>query len=177
MRAVNQVLSLLLGIILLVGGLLLAVEAVLAAAGQDSWLLPADEWYRFFTETTLGDQVVLLVALAAALLGLILLIAELRPWRPTRLPVHLETADGRWWITRRAAERRLTGAAETVSGVSGARARLRTRRDRWKGGVRVEAREDAQQDVEQEVRRTLERLGSPADSDVQVRLVTPRRVS
>lgn len=177
MRVVNRVLSLLLGIILLGGGLLLVVEAVLAAAGQDSWLLPADDWYQFFTETTLGDQVVLIVALAVALLGLILLIAELRPWPPTRLPVHLETADGRWWITRRAAERRLAGAAETVSGAAGARARLRTRRDRWKVGVRVEAREDAQQEVEQAVQHTLARLGSPPDSSLQVRLVTPRRVS
>lgn len=177
MRTLNQVVSLLLGIILLAGGLLLAVEAVLAVAGQGSWLVPADNWYRFLTETTLGDQVVLIVALGLAVFGLVLLIAELRPWPPTRLPVHFETADGRWWVTRRAAERRLASAAEEVGGVSGARAKVRTRRGRWKVGVRAEAREDAQQAAEQAVRETLERLGSPPESSARVRLVRPRRVS
>lgn len=177
MRAVNRVLSLLLGLVLLAGGLLVVVEAVLAAADQSSWLIPADSWYQFLTENTLGDTVVLIAALAVGLLGLILLVAELRPWPPARLPLHLETADGRWWVTRRAAERRLAAAAENVSGVGGARARLRTRRGRWRVGVRAQAREDSQQEVERAVEEILERLGSPPDSSVQVRLVRPRRVS
>lgn len=177
MRAANRVLSLLLGLVLLAGGLLVIVEAVLAAADQTSWLVPSDRWYEVLTETLVGDQVVLLVALGVGLLGLIVLVAEVRRWRPVRLPVRVDGADGDWWVGRRGAERRLVWAAEEVSGVGGAQAKLRTRGGRWRGTVRAAAREDARQAVEQSVEEMLGRLGAPEDSSVQVRLVKPRRVS
>lgn len=177
MRALNQVLSLLLGIVLLAGGLLLAVEAVLAATGQTSWLVPADAWYRSLTENRVGDRAVLFTAIAVALLGLIILVAEVRPLPPVRLPVHLDKADGDWWVARRGAQRRLAGAAENVSGVTGASAKVRARGGRWKVAVRAEAREGSRQAVEQAVEEALARLGSPRDSEVSVRLARPRRVS
>lgn len=177
MRVANRLLSLLLGIVLLAGGLLIALEAVLAAAGQSTWLVPADQWYEFLTETLLGDTVVLVTALAVGVVGLVVLVVELRRWRPVRLPVHLEAADGDWWVARRSAERRLEGAAGKVSGVAGARAKLAARGGPWRGSVRAEAREDSQQAVEQAVQDMLGRLGAPPESSVQVRLGKPRRVS
>ncbi|HEX6336838.1 MAG TPA: DUF6286 domain-containing protein [Jiangellaceae bacterium] len=177
MRAANRLLSLLLGLVLLLGGLLVAVEAVLAALGQASLLIPVDRWYEFLTETEVGDRGVLIVSLAVALLGLILVVAEMRRWPPTRLPVHLEAADGRWWVARRSAENRLESAAEDVTGVVGARAKLRARQGRWRIGVRVEAREGSRPVVEQAIEKTLERLSPPPDSSVRLRLVKPRRVA
>jgi hypothetical protein len=177
MRAVNRLLSLLLGLVLLLGGLLVAVEALLAALGQASWLIPVDRWYEFLTETRVGDRRVLIVSLAVAVLGLILVVAEVRRWPPTRLPVHLESADGHWWVARRSAESRLASAAGDVTGVVGARAKLRARHGRWQIGVRVEARESSRPVVEQAIEETLKRLSPPPDSSVRLRLVKPRRVA
>lgn len=177
MRTVNRTLSLLLGLVLLAGGLLVVAEAVLAAAGQSSWLVPADSWYEYLTQTRVDDQAVLLTALGVGLLGLVVLAVELRRWRPVRLPVRVDGADGDWWVGRRGAERRLVRAAQEVGGVAGARATLQARGGRWRGNVRAAAREESRQGVEQAVREALGRLGAPTESSVQVRLVKPRRVS
>ncbi|MFW6091754.1 MAG: DUF6286 domain-containing protein [Actinomycetota bacterium] len=170
-------LSLLLGLVLLAGGLLVMVEAVLAAAGQSTWLVPGDSWYESLTTTELGDDVVRVTALGVGVLGLIILVVEARRWRPVRLPVHVDGADGHWWVSRRSAERRLERAAEQLGGVGSARASLRARRGPWRGNVRVEAREGSREAVEQEVTEMLGRLGAPPESSVQVRVAKPRRVS
>ncbi len=177
MRAVNRVLSLLLGLVLLAGGLLVVVEAVLAAIGQDSWLVPADRWYEALTDTRLGDRVVLLTALAVGLLGVVILVVELRRWRPDRLPVQVDAAEGHWWVQRRGAERRLAAAAEEVSGVVGAQARVSSRGGPWRVKLRAEAREDSREAVAQSAREALERLGAPPGSSVRLRVAEPKRVT
>jgi hypothetical protein len=178
MRVFNRIATLLLGLVLMVGGLLIAVEAVLAALHRAPWLLPLRRWHDILAGTRLADPPTVAVAVALGSVGLVLLIAELWPWRPYRLPARPATADDRtqWWVVRRPAERRLAEAVERVPGVNTARVRLRGRR-RWKVDVRAEARDDSRADIEEAVDTELARLAAPTPARVRLWLRRPRRVT
>jgi hypothetical protein len=178
MRAFNRIASLVLSLILIAGGLFIAVQAVLAALRRPPWPLPLRGWHAFLTSTPLGDRLVMIVLGAVGLLGLVLLIAEFRPWRPSRLPVHPATADAgsEWWVMRRPAERRLADAAARLPGVNSARVRLRGRH-RWKVDVRAEARDEERAEIAEAIDGELDRLAAPAPVRVRLRLRSPRRVA
>jgi hypothetical protein len=178
MRIFNRVISLLLSLVLLLAGLLIAVEAVLAAFHRAPWLLPLRRWHDLLASTRLADPPTRAVAAVLGTVGLLLLIAELWPRRPYRLRARPATADEKtqWWVLRRPAERRLADAAARVSGVNSARARLRGRR-LWKVDVRAEARDDRRADIEEAVKAELARLAAPAPARVRLRLRRPRRVT
>ena len=122
MRTVNRVATLLLAVTLLTGGVLVAVEAALAALGRPGLLLPRG--HAALTGTRWQDAPARSVAAAVTLLGLVVLAAELRRWRPTRL--RLDGNDG-WHLHRRSVERRLAGAVRSVPSVRRARVRIRRR--------------------------------------------------
>jgi hypothetical protein len=178
MRIFNRIASLLLSLVLIVGGLLIAVEAVLAALHRGPWLLPVRRWHDILAGTRLADPSALAVAATLGAVGLVLLIAEVWPWRPYRLAARPATVDDRtqWWVLRRPAERRLADAAAGVPGVNAARVRLRGRRQ-WKVNVRAEARDDIRADIEEAVEAELARLAAPAPARVRLRLRRPRGVT
>jgi hypothetical protein len=80
MRIVNRLASTVLGIALIVGGLLLAAEAVTAALGRPPLLLPLRQWHTTLTTTTYANPGVLAVSVGVGLVGLVILVAQLRPW-------------------------------------------------------------------------------------------------
>src|SRR5262245_40425693 len=136
MRVVNRVASASLGVVLVAGGLLVAVNVALIAAGHGPWLMPLDRWHARLTATTVGNRWVLAASIVVGVVGLAVLVAQLRPWRPYRLLA----GDTRtvWWLARPSVERRLAAAADAVSGVADARATVRGRERRWR--VRTWAR-------------------------------------
>ncbi|MGW4297972.1 hypothetical protein ACWEH1_33835 [Micromonospora chersina] len=83
MRTVNRVATLLLAVALLAGGVLVAVAGLLAALGRPG-PLPAG-WSATLSAVRWRDAPVRTVAATVTLLGLLLLVAELRRWRPARL--------------------------------------------------------------------------------------------
>jgi hypothetical protein len=114
-------------------------------------------------------SVILLVAIAV--LGLILLIAELKPAAPRRVRMHSGT-----YITRGAVADEVVEAAERTPGVLGTSARVKARR-RPGAQVNLEARvrrgEDTsavQSDLRRTVRERLGQRGVPV-SKLNVRLV------
>jgi hypothetical protein len=177
MRTFNRIASLVLGLALIVGGLLVAVESVLAAFHRRPWLLPSQRWYEIFNGTRLSDQSMMVVAAALGLVGLVLLLAESRPWPPHRLPAHPATTDANaeWWVLRGPAERRLTAAVADLTSVNRARVRLRGRH-RWMVNVRAEARDERRTGIEEAINTELARLAAPVPATVRLRLRKPRRV-
>lgn len=175
MRAVNRVAAGLLGLALLAGGLLVALEVALVAAGRAS-VLPLDEWRHDLSATTLASRWVLAVSIGLAVLGAAVLAAELRPWPPYRL---LTGDDGGtvWWVSRRSVERRVAAAANAVTGVDNARAAVRGRERRWRLRMSAEARPDDRDAIQRAVRNELERLSVPRDVAVAITLRRPRRVA
>jgi hypothetical protein len=87
MRAVNRFASGLLGLVLIVVGLVVAIEAGLIAAGRRPAGLPLDGWYQRLTATTLANRAVLVTAIVVGVVGLLILVSQLRRWAPDRLLV------------------------------------------------------------------------------------------
>ncbi|HEY3503000.1 MAG TPA: DUF6286 domain-containing protein [Actinocatenispora sp.] len=179
MRVVNRLAAVLVGLVLLAGGLLVALAAVLAAAGRRPWPVDVSTWYGPLTRTTIGAPVVVGVAIAVGVVGLALFVAEVRPWAPQRLAIRRD-GDARpvsWWVYRRSVEREVSTTVDAVPGVAGTRARLRGRGEKWKLTVRPRARADAEETVRKVVSAQLDRIAAPVPVRLRVALRKPRRVA
>ena len=174
MRTANRVASLLLAAGLLVGGALVATEALLATLGSPALLLDRTGWYGTLTTTRRSDLAVRIAATAAVLLGLAVLVAQLRRWTPVRL--RLDERDG-WYLHRRCVERRLTDAAAAVPGIRRAKVRVRRRGTEWRPRVRASGDPAASAEVEFAVHQELHRLAVPRAGRIEVRLLPRRRAA
>ncbi|MBT8225191.1 MAG: hypothetical protein HKP61_08305 [Dactylosporangium sp.] len=169
MRVLNRLTLVLLAIALLAGGLLVAVEGALAAAGRPG-LVPRESWYRTLTTTEVGDRWPLGVALGLGVLGLLIVGAQVRPWIPDRLAIMI---DG-WQVQRRSAERHLADAIAQVTAVTNVRATLRGRGRRWRLRIRAAADADSRPAVAEALDRALLRLSAPIVRRPRIRLVRRR---
>ncbi|MGC4856047.1 Asp23/Gls24 family envelope stress response protein [Micromonospora sp. DT4] len=165
---VNRVASVLLAVALLIGGVLLAAQALLAALDRPTPLLGRSGWYDTFTTARWHGTSVRAAAGAAVLLGLVFLAAQLRRWTPVRLRV--DERDG-WHLHRRCVERRLTAAADTVPGVRRTRVRVRRDGDRWRSRVRATGDPAARAEVEFAVCQELRQLATSRADRVDLRLL------
>jgi glucose dehydrogenase len=114
----NRVLSALLALVLVVGGLLVAVEIVLAQLGRQALLIPWEAWARWLGGQTWDTSTVRLVLAGLVVVGLVLLILALRPGKPRRLALP-DTGS----IVRRALQQNLADTAARASGVASASAK------------------------------------------------------
>lgn len=177
MRTVNRLASLLLGLVLLAGGLLLAVNGGLALAGQPPWPVRVDRWHGVLTSTPLRHPAVLAAAVGVGLLGLVLLAVQLRPWPPRQLTVTPDTAGpDTWSIHRRSVERHLADAADAVTGVDRSTVKLRGRGPRWRLLISAVGRADARAAAEDALRAELAALCAPDTIRLRLSLHHPRRV-
>jgi hypothetical protein len=174
MPVVNRLASLLLALVLLGGGLLLAAEAAASALDQPGLLIDRTGWFNTLTGTPLRDAAIRAIAIAVGVLGLLILLTQLRRWTPDRLAVPL--ADG-WHLQRRSVERRLAGAAGRVPGVTEARARIRRHGNTWLPRIRAVGDPSSRPAVESAVREELDRLAAPSADQLDIELVRERRTS
>ena len=110
MRTTNRILSALLGLVLLVAGLAVAIETALIAWGGRPAVIPADRWYASLRELRFADRPFLVTSAVVALVGLVLLILQLRPWPPERVQTSAGDSPP-LSITRRSVEHRVELAA------------------------------------------------------------------
>ncbi|MCX5116608.1 DUF6286 domain-containing protein [Micromonospora sp. NBC_00362] len=171
MRTANRVASLLLATALLLGGAAVAVQALLLTAHRPT-PLDTSGWLDALSGTRWDDPTVRVVAGGALLLGLLILVAQLRRWTPVRLPA--DERDG-WYLHRRCVERRLAAAACAVPGVRRARVRVRRRGGQWRPRVRATGDPAARAEVEFAVHQELRHLTAPRPARIDVRLLPRRR--
>jgi len=121
-RVLNRIVAAVLALALLVGGLLAAVEIVVAGFDHRPWVLPHDHWYHSARTRSWESAPTrwLLIGLVAA--GLLLLLLQVAKRRPTALPLIPATVPAD--LGRRSLERALVRAASRVDGVSSAKVRV-----------------------------------------------------
>lgn len=122
MRVANRVLAAVLGLALFAGGLLVAVEIVVAGFDRRPWVLPHDDWYtsaRLRSWEAAPPRWIFIGLIAA---GLALLVLQLTRRRPTALALIPGSfpAD----LGRRSLEKSLVREATRVDGVSAAKAKV-----------------------------------------------------
>lgn len=123
MAVLNRILSALLALALLLGGLLGAVEIALALAGQPPWLVPHPDWASALEELTWEAPAVRAVLAGLVLLGLLLLVPALRRGKPGTITLPARSGDpSRVTVraSRRGIERTLAQAARQADGVASA---------------------------------------------------------
>ena len=172
MRTTNRILSAVLGLVLIAVGLAVAIEMALIAAGRNPVVLPLDRWYRSLRSVSLDDGRFLAVCVGLGLFGLVILVAELRPWPPSQ--VQANTAAGApMSISRRSVQRRVETAAATA-GVSRARSEVRGKPNHWRLKLRAVGWPDRRDAVTEAVRAELDRLYAPSHVPIDVSLRRPQ---
>lgn len=185
----NRVLSFLLGVALLVGGLTVVVDALRLATDRHTWILDANQVYADGRGALLGDGAVLAICGLMALAGVLLLALQLWPRPDRRMPVDVgepgttwaeaSEADQRWWIARRSGEQRLGRVVLANTEVEQVNVRLRRRRHGWRALVDVTPSQklngaDPGERVIERVQAELDALAA-AGVTVSTRVHAPRR--
>ncbi len=136
MRIVNRMLAAALALTLVVGGLVVALEIVVAGFGADPWVLPHDQWYDAgrHSDWNSPDSRWLFLALTAA--GVALVVLRLAQRRPATLLLPATEGGPRAEVWRRSLERSLERSVRGVDGVASAKVRLSPSR------ARIVARKD-----------------------------------
>ena len=122
MRVVNRVLAAVLALGLLVGGLLVAVEIVVAGFDRRPWVLPHDRWYASARTRTWESAPPRWIFIGLIAAGLLLLLLQLARRRPTALALTPSAVPAD--LARRSLERSLAREAARVDGVTAAKARV-----------------------------------------------------
>ncbi len=175
MTLVNRILSALLALALLLGGLLGATEVVLALADRPPLLVPHPDWARALGDLTWGAPAVRGVLAGLAVLGLLLLLAALRRGRPGTVALPTRTGGlSALTVTasRRGIERTLVQAAREADGVASASATVSRRAASVRAVTAVRTPGDVRSRVEDAVSRRLAELGLSETLRARVRVTS-----
>lgn len=157
MNVLNRLVALALGLALLAAGLLAAVEAVLAALDRSPWLVPHEQWRRSLAQLEWDDRTLMVVAALTVLAGVLLLVAQLWPTRPSVVPMVEQRPDRLAALDGRGFEDLLRRSALEDGDVLDARVRLRRRT------ARVSARAPRDADLQSVQSRTRDRIRGRVD--------------
>jgi hypothetical protein len=158
MRALNRLLSLLLGLALAVAGVIVVIEVILAAAGESFVALPANRWLGWLKATSWSTASVMAILAPMTLVGLMLLLAELRPWRSRQIRAPVG-GRGEWWLLRGSTEAYLRRDLQSKTVANRVRPKLSTRGGPWRVQLKVDASEAAGPEIEHRTREALQELG------------------
>jgi hypothetical protein len=174
MRVFNRLFLLVLGVGLAAGGVLVVVEASWAWAG--SWLAWAPgQWLSTFKATPWSATIVVAISIAVAVVGLVLVLAELRPQRKRH--ASFATDSGDWLLLRRSTEAHLQRRLAAQVPADGVKVRLMPRTLRWRLKVRAQAASATKPALRSAARDELGRLHAPGSSTVEVTTSGAKRVS
>jgi len=122
MRVANRVLAAVLGLALFAGGLLVAVEIVVAGFDRRPWVVPHDDWYTSARLLTWESAPPRWIFIGLVVAGLALLISQLARRRPSTLALTPGGVPAD--VARRSLERSLAREALRVDGVAAAKAKV-----------------------------------------------------
>lgn len=159
MSLVNRILSALLALALLLGGLLAAVEIVVAGLGRPPWLVPHEAWSSWLGQETWDTPVVRVILAGLVLLGLLVLLPALRRGRPASLPLASATQEVHLRASCRGVQRSLAAVARRTSGVSAASVSVGRRTVRVKATSRNRSEGNVALEVTSAVAGRLDQLG------------------
>lgn len=171
MRPLNRVLAFFLGLGLAAFGVIVVVETTLLLAGRSAWIIPRERWDRNLAEQDWDHPTLVLVLALVLAAGVVLLLAQLVPRRPRRLPVRTEHDDRQLSVSRRGLEGQLTRVTRRDQDIIDARVRINRRRARLKA-VFADASNESEVGVRigERARDQLQRLDLVRPLHVKVRL-------
>ena len=177
MRIVTRLVSALLALALLVGGLLAALEIGAAALGrEDDLVVPWRDWRQDLLDTPWEDYVVRLVLAATLAVGLLLLFLLFARRRPTAVRLAARSDGATAELDRVGLERHLTSCLGRVDGVGGVGVRVRGGTARVSAVTAARDTSPVEASVRNAAERALGELGLASPLPVRV-AVSSRRDS
>ena len=176
MRLLNRPLALILAAALTVAAIIVIIEVIAAAVNHGPIVLHWTTWYHWAHKTRWNQVVVRVWSAVLIVIGVVILILELRPHRVTRL--RLRSADDATdaAVTRGGLAGALRTAATGVDGISAAAVSVRRRRARVTAKAAARGRtatDELKEPLTQAVRDRLDSLNLRHPPRLKVR-VTPR---
>ena len=175
MALTRRILSVLLALVLLLGGLLAAVEIVLALLDRPSWLIPREEWANDVTDQTWDSSTVRAILVGLIVVGLVLLLVGLSRGRPAALALSpREGTPPQVTVTasRRGIERSLEQAAREAEGITDAKATVSRRTATVWATSRTRSPGDLRAGVESALAARLADLGLAGRLRTKVRVTS-----
>jgi uncharacterized membrane protein len=156
MRLINRLFAALLALALAVLGFLVVVEVITRRLGNNPAIVDWPTIYRWLHRTAWTQGSVRVTCIILAVLGITLLLAEVKRSRPKRLPVDSPASDAAY--TRRGVATAIGHAVGDVDGISHTSVTVRRRK------ITVQARTTGRQPY------TAETLREPATAAARERL-------
>jgi len=184
MRILNRLLSVLLALGLIASGAWALTTSVASATGvvglppvYDAATLAVQRAATVLVGVSVASPIALGIWGGLLVIGLLLLIAEARPWPPQR--VQLAQADGVTWRADRASvERGLSRLLLRRTSATRARTRLRPGKTSWRVTIDAEAAPQDREELVQQAQSAVKRLGrSDGALELRVRVHPTRRVA
>ncbi len=158
MRATNRIIATLLALAILAIAVVTIAEIMLASLGKSPWIVQHAAIARDLHQRTWQDGLVRVVAVAATVLGLVLLFVGLKPSAPTDLPLQSDVDGVTLTVERKSLERFVTGIADAQPGVDTASASAGRGRVGIKASTTLQDPGDLKERVQSAVTGRLEDL-------------------
>lgn len=169
MRTLNRLIAALVGLVLLAGGLALAVETALTGAFGTRQLVPYDRWTRWARMHAWNDPVTIWIGLGALLGGLLLLLLTVRRRAPLAVP-GADRPDMTVAFARRPLEQAVGRLAERSAGVEAVRVRMGKRKTEISGASLATDLQATDEVLRSRVSAGLDRLPLAGTPTVDVKL-------
>lgn len=170
MIIVNRVLAAAVALALIALAIIVPVEVVRAFSGRRYWTVPHPRWAQELRDTTWDAGLVRTICILVAVVGLLLLLAELKRRRPSALPLAPLAAGVEAATTRRSLQKVLQNTAQEVDGVDSATARVKRRSATITASPGVRAPDGLEQQITERVSRRLDAIGLAAPPRLKVKL-------
>ncbi len=175
MRVFNRLFALVLGVAVAAGGVLMIIEAIWTGTNSGFVWIPGNEWLTSFKTTSWSSTANIAISIAVAVVGLILLLAEIRPQR--KRVAKYSTDSGNWLLLRRSTENHLQRRLAAEVATSPIKVRLKPRALRWRLKVKARAAGTTRPVLEAAARKELARLHAPDSSRIDVKATRVRTES
>jgi hypothetical protein len=129
-RVINRVLAAALGLVLIVGGVVVFVEIIVAALDNEPWILPHDQWRRDALRNSWSAPSVKWFFGVVCAVGALLLLLQLVRRRPPALNLNQKYAAFDVDVHRPSLERSIKRMATRVDGIASAKVRVTPARAR-----------------------------------------------
>jgi uncharacterized protein DUF6286 len=130
MRLLNRPLAFILAAALVVASVIVIIEVIAFHIKSGPLVLHWTTWYHWAAKTHWDALVVRVWAAILIVIGVLILVLELKPRRVTRLPLHSSHDATAAAVTRGGLAGTLRAATTGVDGISGAAVKVRRRRAR-----------------------------------------------
>jgi hypothetical protein len=167
-RAFNRIVLVVLGVALIGAGLLTIIEVIWTGTGSGFAWIPGGSWLSTFRSTAWSSRLVMAISAAVGALGLVLLLAEVRPW-PKRLVRQPLDHPAEWQLLRRSTEGHLRRRLGSELPTSPIKVRLNPRALRWSLRLKARAARPAGPALKEAGQTELVRLSAPKASVVKVK--------